>query len=79
MSDPEVQARRSYRPWSTPTRAARLAERYGLARSTVIKLLKDGGVEVRHPRVSKSEAARIVTLYQQGFRQSDIAQQVGGD
>ena len=54
-----------------------LAARYGLARSTVIKLLKDRGVEVRHPRVSEAEVARIVGLYQQGFRQSDIARQVG--
>jgi transposase len=54
-----------------------LAERYGLARSTVIKLLKDRGVAVRHPRVSDAEVHQIVHLYQQGFRQSDIAQRLG--
>ena len=53
-----------------------LAERYGLARSTMIKLLKERSVEVRRPRVSEAEVTRIVGLYQQGFRQSDIARQL---
>lgn len=50
-----------------------LAERYGLARSTVIELLRKHGVPVRYPRVIAEDAAEMVRLYQSGVRQVDIA------
>lgn len=50
-----------------------LAEQYGLARSTVIELLRKHGVAVRYPRVTPDEAAEMVRLYQSGVRQVDIA------
>jgi DNA-binding transcriptional regulator LsrR (DeoR family) len=37
-----------------------LAERYGLARSTVIGLLRQHGVAVRYPRVTPDEAMEMV-------------------
>jgi hypothetical protein len=46
-----------------------LAERYGLARSTVIGLLRQHGVAVRYPRVTPDEAAEMVRLYRSGVRQ----------
>jgi hypothetical protein len=54
-----------------------LAERYGLARSTVIALLRKHGVAVRYPRVTSSEGAEMLRLYQSGMRQVDIAEQFG--
>jgi DNA-binding transcriptional regulator LsrR (DeoR family) len=56
-----------------------LAERYGLARSTVIGLLRQHGVAVRYPRVTPDEAAEIVQLYRTGMRQVDIAARFGRD
>jgi hypothetical protein len=56
-----------------------LAERYGLARSTVIQLLRQHGVAVRYPRVTPAEAAEMVALYQSGARQVDIADRFGRD
>lgn len=54
-----------------------LAERYGLARSTVIELLRKHGVAVRHPRVTAAEQAEMVALYQAGLRQIEIAARFG--
>ena len=56
-----------------------LAERYGLARSTVISLLRKHEVEIRHPRVTPAEQAEMVALYQAGMRQVDIAARFGRD
>jgi hypothetical protein len=52
-----------------------LAERYGLARSTVIGLLRRHGVPIRYPRVTPAEQAEMLTLYRAGVRQVDIAAQ----
>ncbi len=57
----------------------RLAERYGLARSTVIALLRKHGVAVRYPRVTPDEAAEMLRLYRAGVRQVDIAARFGRD
>jgi uncharacterized protein (DUF433 family) len=56
-----------------------LAEQYGLARSTVIGLLRQHGVAVRHPRVTPDEVAEMVQLYRAGMRQVDIAARFGRD
>ena len=56
-----------------------LAEQYGLARSTVIDLLRKHGVAVRYPRVTPAEAAEMVRLYRAGMRQVDIAAHFGRD
>lgn len=56
-----------------------LAEHYGLARSTVIRLLRQHGVAVRHPRVTPDEAAEMVRLYRSGVRQVDIGARFGRD
>lgn len=56
-----------------------LAERYGLARTTVIGLLREHGVAVRYPRVTPGETAEMVRLYRAGVRQVDIAARFGRD
>jgi hypothetical protein len=56
-----------------------LAEQYGLARTTVIGLVRQHGVAVRNPRVTPDEAAEMVQLYQSGVRQVDIAARFGRD
>lgn len=54
-----------------------LAEQYGLARSTVIGLLRQHGITVRYPRVTPDESAEMVHLYRAGVRQVDIAARFG--
>lgn len=54
-----------------------MAAQFGIARSTVIELLKARGVEVRHPRMNPAEQARAVELYRGGMTQKDIASQLG--
>lgn len=56
-----------------------LAERYSVARSTVIEPLRQHGVAGRYPRVTPAEAAEMVALYQSGVRQVDIAERFGRD
>ena len=56
-----------------------LAEQYGLARSTIIQLLRKHGVAVRYSRVTPAEAAEMVQLYRAGMRQIDIAARLGRD
>lgn len=43
--------------WAECRREAELAERYGLAHSTVIGLLRQHGVAVRYPQVTPEVAA----------------------
>lgn len=54
-----------------------LALQYGLARSTVVGLLREHGASVRHPRVSAADCARAVELNQSGVSQVEIARMVG--
>jgi hypothetical protein len=42
--------------------AAELGQRYGLAKSSVIRLVRDAGERVRHPRLSASETPRWCTI-----------------
>jgi len=56
---------------------AELAERYGLARSTVLKVVRAAGGQVRYPRMTAEEKAEVVRLYLAGMRQVDIAAQLG--
>ena len=59
------------------TSSRRLADRYGLARSTVITILKEREIKARYPRFTEAETDRVITLYQQGVRQIDIAHELG--
>jgi hypothetical protein len=65
--------------YQTGSTGRQLAERYGLARSTVIGLLRKHGIAVRYPRVTPAEQAEMVALYQSGVRQIDIAARFGRD
>jgi hypothetical protein len=46
------------------TTAAELGQRYDLAKSSVIRLVRDAGERVQHPRLSASETAQLVALYE---------------
>jgi hypothetical protein len=46
--------------------AAELSQRYGLAKNSVIRLVRQAGKQVRHPRLSSSELARLVVLFSSG-------------
>jgi DNA invertase Pin-like site-specific DNA recombinase len=54
-----------------------LAERYGLARSTVVGLLRKQGVVIRYPQMTPADRIRVVELYQSGVTQIEIARQLG--
>ena len=48
------------------TTAAELGRRYGIAKSSVLGLVRRARERVRHPRLSPSEAACLVELYGAG-------------
>ena len=56
-----------------------LATQFGLARSTVILLLKQRGIVVRHPRLTSDEIAEIVRWFQSGVTQAEIGRRIGRD
>ena len=49
------------------TTAEVLGRRYGLAEGSVLRPVRDAGERVRHPRISESETARLVELYEVGL------------
>ena len=57
--------------------AAELGRRYGLAKTTVISVLRAADVRVRHARLSAADIARIVELHGKGLPQTEIAVRVG--
>jgi len=59
------------------TTAAELGQRYGVAKSSVLRLVREAGERVRHPRLSAAETAQLVALYEAGLPQKDIAEQIG--
>ena len=63
-----------YRAGST---AADLGRHYGIAKTTVLRLIREAGEPVRHPRLSTSETACLVDLYEAGSSQRDIADRLG--
>jgi hypothetical protein len=48
--------------------AAALGRRHGLAKSSVLRLVRQAGERVRPPRFSVDETARLVELYEAGLR-----------
>jgi DNA-binding CsgD family transcriptional regulator len=58
------------------TTAAEVGRRYGLAKNSVLALVRQAGERVRHPRLSDSEAAQMVELYERGLSQKDIAERL---
>jgi transposase len=63
--------------YATGTTAAELARRYGLAKTTVARLIRQAGELVRHPRFSPAETARLVKLHEAGLTQKAIAERLG--
>lgn len=59
------------------TSAAELDQRYGMAKSSVVTLLRAAGVALRYPRLSAADVTLIVELYGQGLPQAEIAAHVG--
>ena len=48
------------------TPAAEVGLRYGLAKSSVLTLIRMAGVSVRYPRLSAADVARVVELHAEG-------------
>jgi transposase-like protein len=55
--------------YMTGTTSAELGRRYGIAKSSVLRLVRQAGEQVRHPRLSVAETARLVELYEAGLPQ----------
>lgn len=55
----------------------RLAEQYGLCRSSISKLLADRGVELRRRSLTKSEIDQAAELYSQGWSLAMVGQSFG--
>jgi IS30 family transposase len=56
--------------------AAEVSQRYGVAKSTVLRLLRQASVPVRFPRLSSADADRIADMYVRGMPQTEIAKAV---
>jgi DNA invertase Pin-like site-specific DNA recombinase len=63
--------------YATGTPAAELGRRYGLAKSSVLRLVRQAGDWARYPRFSQSETARLLELFEDGMAQKDIAERLG--
>jgi DNA-binding NarL/FixJ family response regulator len=59
--------------YAAGTTAAELGKRYGIAKSSVLRLLREAGERVRHPRLSTDETAEVARLFKSGLPQRDIA------
>ena len=59
------------------TTSAELGRRYGLAKSSVLRLVREAGERVRHTRLSTIETHQLVALYEAGLSQKDIAERLG--
>lgn len=57
--------------------AAEVGQRYGVAKSSVLRMVRQAGELVRHPRLSRTETAQLVALYEEGLSQKDIAERLG--
>jgi transposase-like protein len=57
--------------------SAELGRRYGIAKSSVLKLIQQAGEPVRYSRLTADETARLVDLYKAGMSQRDIAELLG--
>jgi hypothetical protein len=55
------------------TTAAELDQRYGLARSTVLRLVRAAGERARQQRFNESETREVVRLFESGLSQTDVA------
>ncbi|WP_375477554.1 hypothetical protein [uncultured Jatrophihabitans sp.] len=59
--------------------AASIARTLGISKTTVLSILKSGGVPLRHPRLTANECAEITELYQAGVSQVEIARKFDRD
>ena len=59
------------------TTAAELGRRYGIAKNSVLGLVRQAGEWVRHPRFTAIVTARVIELYEAGVRQHEIAHRLG--
>jgi hypothetical protein len=50
---------------------------YGIAKSSVLGLVRQAREQVRHPRLSTTQTAVPVALYEAGLSQVDIAERLG--
>lgn len=56
--------------------SAELGQRYGIAKSTVLRLVRQAGERVRYPRLTAAERAQLVALHEEGWSQKDIAERL---
>jgi hypothetical protein len=59
------------------TTSAELGRRYGIAKSGVLRLVRQAGEQVRHPRFSADETAELIRLFKTGLQQKHLAERLG--
>ena len=59
------------------TPSAELGERYGIAKSSVLRLVREAGSGHGFRGSATTETAQVVALYEAGFSQVDIAKRLG--
>ena len=57
--------------------SAEIGSRYGIDKSSVLRLVRAAGNPVRYPRFSTAETAQLVALYEAGLSQVNIAERLG--
>jgi hypothetical protein len=77
MRLPAKTIRKIVEDYSDGATAALVAKRYGIAKSTVLGLIRGAGAEVRRPRLDNDDITLIVALHREGLQQSEIAARVG--
>jgi hypothetical protein len=56
--------------------SAELGRRYGIAKSSVVRLVREAGELVRHPSLSTAQTAQLIALHEAGLSQKDIARRL---
>jgi DNA-binding NarL/FixJ family response regulator len=74
--DPE-QIERLVAEYAAGTPSAELGHRYRIAKSSVLRLIRQAGKNVRYPRMTADQTAHLLELYRAGLPQKDIAERLG--
>lgn len=59
------------------TSTTELATRYGIGKGTVLKVLREAGVELRWPRMTEPEIREATRLYESGLSLADVGKRLG--
>ena len=73
----EATVRQVVEAYEAGATARQLAEQFGVARSAVVNLLRNQGVQIRFPRLTGEQKDEMVELYRAGMSQAESARRLG--